>query len=57
MQVRENSIKKDIIYVENTAGRMNNTHIENYDQLVTSALIVTCSYESCKNSSFKLANI
>ena len=57
MQVRENSIKKYIIHVENTAGRMNNTHIENYDQLMASAITVTCMQEGCKNSSFKFTNI
>ena len=57
MQVRENSILEHIIYVENTAGRMNNTHIENYDQLMASAITVTCVHEGCKNSSFKFTNI
>ena len=57
MQVRENSIKKYIIHVENTAGRVNNTHIENYDQLMASAITVTCMQEGCKNSSFKFTNI
>ena len=57
MQVRENSIRKDIIYVENTAGRMNNTHIENYGQLMASAITVTCTHEGCKNAAFEFRNI
>ena len=57
MQVIENSIRKYIIYVESTAGRMNNTRIENYDQLMASAITLTCVQEGCKNSSFEFTNI
>ena len=57
MKIAENIVRKDIIYIENTAGMRNNTYIENFDQLMTSGVIGTCTYRHCIDSLFEIASI
>ena len=44
MKVKKNNIRKDIISVESTAGRINDTYIENCDNFLTSAVTIRNKY-------------
>ena len=44
MKIRENYVIKDMIYVENSAGRMTHTYIENSGNSLSSAITTTWTY-------------
>ena len=44
MKIRENNVEYDMMYAENSAGRMANTCIENSDYFSVSVLTTTCTY-------------
>ena len=56
MQIRENKVRNDIIYVVNTGGKMTNSHIENSDSLMASAVSITCTNLGCKDLSSEITN-
>ena len=45
-----------MIYVENSAGRMANTYIENSDNFLASAFIITCTYLGNRYFLFEITN-
>ena len=57
MKIRKNNISKGIVYVENTAGSMNNTYIENNVNFIASAVSITSTYLGKKHFPFEIANI
>ena len=56
IQIRENKVRNDIIYVANTSGKMTNSHIENSGNLMTSAVSITCTNLCSKDFSFEITN-
>ena len=44
MKVQGNNIVDGMICVENTEGKMTNMHIENYGNLMASAVTISCTY-------------
>ena len=56
MRIKENRFGNSIIHMENCAGRLANTYIENYDHISVSAISVTCNYEGHKYFPFELTN-
>ena len=44
MNIRENNVINDMIYVENSAGRMTHTYIENSDNSLSTAITTTWTY-------------
>ena len=56
MRIKENRFENDIMHIENCAGRLANTYIENYDRRSVSAITVTCNYEEHKYFPFELTN-
>ena len=56
MRIRQNTFENDIIHIENCAGRLSNTYIENYDRSSVSAISVTCEYEGHKYCPFHSRN-
>ena len=56
MKIRKNGITSRMIYVENSAGRIATTYIENYDNFMTSAFTTTCTYLGNKYFPFEIAN-
>ena len=58
MKIRENNVENDMMYAENSAGRMANTYIENSDYFSVSALTTTCTYlRKLSNFPFEITNI
>ena len=56
MKIRENNVKDDMIYSENSAGTMANTYIKNSDNFLVSAITSTCTYLEKSNYSFEITN-
>ena len=52
MKIRENNVEYDMIYAENSAGRITNTYIGNSDKFLISAFRTTCMYLGVGNSNF-----
>ena len=52
MKIRKNNVAKRIIYVENTAGWIRNTYINNNYKFSASAVFITSSYLGCRHFSF-----
>ena len=57
MRIRENNVANDMIYIENTDGKLINTYIENCDSFMASAFTITCTYLGNKYYPFEIANI
>ena len=57
MKIRKNNISKGIIYVENTAGKISNTYIENNDNFIASAVYIISPYLSKRHFPFEITNI
>ena len=57
MKIRKNNITKGIIYVENTAGKISNTYIENNDNFIASAVYITSPYLRNRHFHFEITNI
>ena len=55
IQIRENKVMNDIIYMENTFGKMTKSHIENSDNSMASAVSIICTF-NCKDFSFEITN-
>ena len=56
MKIIENRFENGIIHIENCAGRLANTFIENYDRGSVSAISLTCSYDYHNYCPFELTN-
>ena len=56
MKIRKNNITSSMINVENSAGRMTTTYIENFDNFMASAFTTTCTYLGNKYFPFEIAN-
>ena len=57
MIIRKNNISKGIVYVENTAGSMSNTYIENNVNFMASAVFITSTYLGNRHFPFEITNI
>ena len=57
MKIRKNNISEGIIYVENTAGKISNTYIENNDNFIASAVYITSPYLGKRHFPFEITNI
>ena len=56
MKIRENKVIYGMIYIENSAGRMANTYIENSDNFSESAFTITSTYLGNKYFPFEITN-
>ena len=57
MKIRENNVTFDMIYAENSAGRITNTYIENFNNILVSAFRTTCTFLGNGNIYFEITNI
>ena len=56
MKIKKNVVTSSMINVENSAGRMTTTYIENFDNFMASAFTTTCTYLGNKYFPFEIAN-
>ena len=57
MKIQENKVIYDMIHVENSAGRMANTYIENsQNNFLASAFTITCTYSGNRYYPFEITN-
>ena len=56
VKIRGSNVRNGVIYVENSAGRMANTYIQNSDYFLTSAITTTWTYLRNKYFPFEITN-
>ena len=57
MKIRKNKITEGIIHVEDTAGKITNTYIENNDNFIASGVYITSPYLSNRHFPFEITNV
>ena len=57
MKIRGNNVINDMIYVENSAGKMANTHIKNSDNFASSAFTTRWTYLGNRYFPFEITNL
>ena len=56
MKIRKNDVTISMVYLQNSAGKMNTTYIENSDNFMASAFTTTSTYLGKKYIPFEIAN-
>ena len=56
MKIKKNGVTSSIVHVQNSAGRVANTYIESYNNIMISAFMITCTYLGNKCFPFEIAN-
>ena len=56
MKIQENNVEHDMIYAENSAGRITHNYIENSNKFKVSAFRTRCMYSRNSNFAFEITN-